>query len=314
MQFTKYTGTITGEVGSLITALDAILVTGEGWTKVYTGTDKAVYQAPSGSQLYLRVQDDAPGAGGAKEARITGYETMSDVDTGTGPFPTAAQGVGGAAFLVVRKSVSADNVTRSYKAWADARSLLFFCKSEVAVASAGSWYAFSFGEFYSFVTADAYNCAICGRAAENSNAVTAENLCSVQVNMTSAGIGFYVARGHLGLGGSVLMGRTSDSAKGGSSETSFNGVVYFPNPADGGLYVSRIWLHDTVTLPAIGVRGRFRGLWVPLHISGSYADGDVFAGTGELAGKTFEMVKVVYATSGIAGVAAIETSDTLETN
>src|ERR1043166_1591690 len=117
-QFTKYTGNVSGQVGSLITALDAALVTGQSWTTPFTGTNKKAYRAPSGNRLYLRVQDDAPVT--AKEARITGYETMSDVDTGTNPFPTAAQNAASnsVACMIARKSFSADSTNRAYQIFA----------------------------------------------------------------------------------------------------------------------------------------------------------------------------------------------------
>jgi len=305
MQFTKYTGTLTGQVGSLITALDAILVTGEGWTKVFTGTNKAVYRAPSGNRLYLRVADDAGAAGGAKEAQITGYINMSDVDTGTGPFPTAAQGAGGVAQVIASKSFTADGTARSYRAWADARSLLFFSQ----IASDGNWFAFSFGEFKSFGLGDSYGSAICGRMAVNSPNTTDERLCMVQANLAAGD--YFVARGYLGLGGSVAMGRHAEPIK--MASTAFRGVIIYPNSTDGGLYLSRIWLHDPVTITPVTLRGRVRGLWTPLHIPSSFADGDIFQGTGELAGYTFEAVKTVFA-AGTDGVAMIETSNTLETN
>ena len=49
-QFTKYTGNVSGQVGSLITALDAALVTGQSWTTPFTGTNKKAYRAPSGNR------------------------------------------------------------------------------------------------------------------------------------------------------------------------------------------------------------------------------------------------------------------------
>lgn len=88
---------LSGQVGALIGVLDAILVNGYGskaavgWTKAFSGTNMAAYKQSAGSnQLYLRVDDT-----NATDARVVGYETMSDVNTGTGPFPTATQQSGG---------------------------------------------------------------------------------------------------------------------------------------------------------------------------------------------------------------------------
>lgn len=98
---------LTGQAGSLIGVLDACLVNGygakaaAGWAKEFSGTNLAVYRAPSGNRLRIRVNDT-----GTTVARVVGYETMTDVDTGVNPFPTAAQVSGG---LYVRKSETADS-------------------------------------------------------------------------------------------------------------------------------------------------------------------------------------------------------------
>src|SRR5574342_915592 len=125
---------LTGQVGSLISLLDACLVTGygvkpgAGWSKPYTGTNKAAFQNGFGSvQMLLRVDDNGPVT--AREARITGYETMSDVDTGVNPFPTAAQGVGGIAMLVARKSATADATGRDWIIVADERTMYAFVQT-----------------------------------------------------------------------------------------------------------------------------------------------------------------------------------------
>ena len=60
--------TLDGNVGSLITVLDAVLVNGygakaaAGWTKAFSGTNKAAYRnSPStGTGLFWRIQDDGP--------------------------------------------------------------------------------------------------------------------------------------------------------------------------------------------------------------------------------------------------------------
>lgn len=59
-----------------------------GWTKPHSGTFKAAYQSadPGSTQLYLRLGDSDP-----LYCDIRGYENLSDIDTGSGLFPTAAQ-------------------------------------------------------------------------------------------------------------------------------------------------------------------------------------------------------------------------------
>ena len=58
-----------------------------GWTKPFSDTNKAAYQGDENStQLYLRVDDSE-----SLYSNVRGYENLTDIDTGTGLFPTAAQ-------------------------------------------------------------------------------------------------------------------------------------------------------------------------------------------------------------------------------
>lgn len=63
-----------------------------GWEKVFAGANKAVYRSthPKASGFCLRVDDSA-----ATYMRVRGFESMTDLDHGTGPFPTDAQIAGG---------------------------------------------------------------------------------------------------------------------------------------------------------------------------------------------------------------------------
>lgn len=71
-----------GSSGAGITIKQA----GAGWSKPFSASTKAVFRPPAGNRRYLRVVN---AAGADTQAR--GYEDMTDVDTGTGPFPTVAQ-------------------------------------------------------------------------------------------------------------------------------------------------------------------------------------------------------------------------------
>jgi len=111
---------LTGQAGSLTDLLNACLVAGygalaaAGWSRpYYDATSKtAVFRPGAGPQHYFQVADNGPGAGGAKEARIRGYVSMSAYNTGTEPFPTAAQATNA---LCIRKSTAADATVRASK-------------------------------------------------------------------------------------------------------------------------------------------------------------------------------------------------------
>lgn len=96
------TGTLTAKIAPL------------GWTKPYSGTNKAAYLPKSQYvQSYLRVQDDSstPTSASGRWAKLRGYESMSDVDTGTGLFPTAAQSTNGLSLV---KSSTSDSTARAW--------------------------------------------------------------------------------------------------------------------------------------------------------------------------------------------------------
>lgn len=285
-----------------------------GWTKPLTGTNKAAYLQGSGSNSnYLRIDDNGPGAGGAREARITGYETMSDVDTGTHPYPMASQGLGGGTVAAwsFRKSTTLDATARDWVVAADARTVYVFIKADVAVNVAGLYGAMVFGEFYSLMAGDAYRQFIGSRASENS-AVGTTDVLDTMGGLGSQGPGLNMAldRGHNGTGDPVLAGRHTDKAVMGGGSIIGAGILPYTNPANGAFYMARIWIHDTITTPLYSLRGRMRGFWAFPHATSSVAHLEELQGSGELAGKRFLFIKG----SGSNGMYSIEVSDTVETN
>lgn len=319
-QFTVYASTdgsapvCDGQVGSLVNLLDKILVAGygakaaAGWTKPYTGTNKAAFLNAGSSQQYLRVQDDGPGAGGALEARVTGYEAMTTVDAGTGPFPTAAQGVGGVAMLVCRKSVAASAVTRAWIAFADSRTLYLFIMTGDLSSGTPVYSALVFGEIYSFKpSTDVYRSVLIARVAENSAAASA-GLDTLSA-LNAATTGCYTARSYTGTGTSVSLGRHGDAVRGGS--TAMTGTCQYPNGPDGGIYLSPVWIHEVAGL---NVRGKLRGIYQFCHLPASINDGDTFTGVGAYAGKSFRVVKPHWNVSNSLVPIILETTATLDTN
>ncbi len=91
-------GTYTGSI--------SIKYASAGWEKVFSeGTTKAVYRSTdvTGSRCYYRVDDS-----NNQKARVRGFGAMTDVNTGTEPFPTDAMISGGGYFI---KSYYAANST-----------------------------------------------------------------------------------------------------------------------------------------------------------------------------------------------------------
>lgn len=298
-----------GTVGSLINVLDGCLVNGygakaaAGWSKPYTGTNSADYRQ-GGSGMYVEVNDNGPGAGGAKEARIRGYEVMTAFNTGTGLFPTTAQLTNG---CFVRKSNTADGTARAWIVAADDRTFYMFV---LTGDSSGIRLAWGFGDIYSVLAADSYKVLIAARATENSASVTTVETFGEMNNLTTQA-GHYLARYYTQLGTSRIAGKniTSMPASGISTQP-WNGPLGFPNGGDSGIYTQRVWIAENNTTPRT-VRGWMRGLRCGAHAGASFADLDTFQGVGDDDGRSF---LVLLGTGGTSGTSTgsyyiVETSE-----
>lgn len=307
---------LTGQAGSLITVLDAILVNGygakaaAGWTKAFSGTNKAAYRSGAGAMHYYRFDDTAAGTLAlGKEAYLRGYEAMTTVDAGTGPFPTTTQLSSG---LFLRKSRTQDATARKWICVADNRTAYFFTYSDDYPGYA-SW---MIGEIYSVKSGDAYRSAVMGRNAQEiggsavatTTPVAANENLELLVGVTSVNAGTYLARAFTADGPQAIpAGKHGNAAH---SASVLAGLMNYPNPADSAVYLSQIWVHEGGATPI--VRGRMRGFWHFLHPVGSQiVDNDTWSGTGALAGKTFLAIKP---TAAGTGMFVLETSNTWETN
>ena len=156
--------TIDGQNGSLITALDAILVNGYGsesalgWTKSYSGTNKAVYRGDTtnGTGFYIRIDD---GNATTTRAEIRGYETMTGVDTGSNAFPTTDT-------MYITKSNSADSTARPWMVYGDDYGvwLLIYIGSTSTGGSSDRAAVYFFGDFVTKDPDDSYNCVVSGHS------------------------------------------------------------------------------------------------------------------------------------------------------
>ncbi len=323
---------LSGTSGDLITVLDACLVgsggiaygstPSSGWTKSFSGTNAAVYRQGSGSnQFYFRVNDsgsalgadESGGSAGAKTARLRGYESMSALSTGSNPFPTTAQEAAG---TIIRKSVSADTVTRPWIIFADQRTVYLYI---ITGDNATSWHGTMFGEFYSFKTSDNYRCAIIGRqTTQEGNGTANQEVMDVVTDVVGGTIaGHWITRDASGSVGAIAAGKHQNTSvmwinvQGAISAG--NGGITFRNPPDHRVYIFPVILSHTVG--GNTARGRLRGWWHFGHFSSVLSDGDTFTGTGSLAGKTFYIVKRTPNTlNSVGGVYCMEISNTWDSN
>lgn len=295
---------LTGQVASLNNLLLAVLVNGygsqpaAGWTSPYSnaGTNERVFMTAGANPGYLLVQDHGQSAGGAKEARIKGYENMSAYNVGTGLFPSAAQRANG---YCVRKSASADATPRAWTILADEHRFYLMIDTGDTNCYANLT---QFGRFKSYKDGDLYNFQISGRSYENSTNFSAAydppHSRSPAINSVTQ---LHLMRSYTGVGGSTAGGMTTDSAKANITNernAGSSGMAY-PMPVDGGLYLSKTYINEANIL-----RGELPAIWCPLH-DRPINHTDTFTGVEGLSGKTFQCLWL----SGTGSI-FIETSDT----
>lgn len=268
------TGTITVKVAPL------------GWTNPFTGTNKSVYKMvdAQGTGFCLRVVDT-----GTTSARVIGYEAMTDVDTGFGPFPTTAQMSGGDWWS---KSAGGNATVVSWRIVGDSRGFYFSVNN---YGASSAYQTFYFGDIKSVKSNDPYACVLTGAS---SDVAGQQNTYGGQI-LYSYGIGYnytglWAARAANAIGGSTRMVNTLAMSM--TSQAAFSMGAYgtpFPSPVDNGLIFSPIMVWNES-----GLRGYYPGLVsTPQTANAAFSTDDIVTGTGELAGKTFIVIKEGYHTA-----------------
>lgn len=263
-----------------------------GWTKPFTGTNLAVFRNDSvtGTGTYLRVDDTA-----TLNARVLGYLTMSDVNTGTNVFPLESQVSGGDWWT---KSSAANSTANAWFIFADSRMVYF---ARAYQQSGPTDYQLSaFGDVISTKSSDPYCAIICGEVSNVSSSYVggAQNYYYGNAGPSS---GLYCPRSYTGIGSSVPMGKTFPSLNGiggfGTSGANSSGAP-FPNPTDGGVYVVPHYVFEAQAGGPNVHRGVSPGFWCSPQLvpNSSFASGDSITGVTGLSGRTLKALTCVNAT------------------
>jgi hypothetical protein len=285
---------MTGQVGALISVLDACLVNGygakaaAGWGKAFTGTNIASYRAAAGNRYYLGVDDT-----NAQNARVRGFETMSAagdaVASGTGPTPTDVQVSGGNYYY---KSSAASSQVRPWMLLANDRFFMLFTNVSTASAtpaSTGFNSSMIWGDFWSFVSGDTYNTLISSPATASSS--DPRWLVSTVANSSLTDSFMpYVIRPYNNTGTSIQVPKMSLGQMLHAASSGSAGQIVYPALGVGGLLLPYWMLVDQSGASKV-IRGAIPGLWFMCGPAASFTHGDTFSGSGALAGKTFEIVK-----------------------
>lgn len=225
-----------------------------GWVKLHTGTNKAVYQSASveSTGMCLRV-DDADGY----NARVRGFESMTDVDTGSGPFPAAGRSANGGRWI---KSYAANP---RWDMAADARAILYSpvptsgsSPSQIGQAT------YFFGDFLPHKSGDAFACALLSSAADADPYSLHYGSALYGGQGGAAGMCSF-PRSHSGLGAEIAAFVCPVS--GGNAAISGNDGSFgvYPAPADGSLRLSQMQATETAALGASSavLRGYLPGVY-----------------------------------------------------
>jgi len=147
--------------GSLIAVLKACLVDGygsktaAGWTRPYTGTNLAAFkQGAGGNNRLLRVFDGGNDSFGFRRIAVRGYEAMTAISTGTGPFPTTGMISGNGPNFAYRSGSSGASAV-PWTLYADSK--FFHLVVDAYPETPGAQVSYmGFGTFTSYLGGDAY--------------------------------------------------------------------------------------------------------------------------------------------------------------
>lgn len=221
-----------------------------GWTKLYSDTNKAVYSrtGSGASSMLLQVLDNQ-----TTYTTFTGYESMTDVNTGTDAFGQGYQ----------LKSSTEDATSRPWFLLADHKTVYFF----------PSWHAYYstqcdglyFGNYNSIITDDSYNCFMmncisstiyCPGGTSYEHAVSASGSAS-----SMFGNGKRLVRNYLGTTKNPKF-YTYGFAIGGYDTFGASNLITYPNPSSSTMLSSPIVLYELATKT---IHGTLPGLFHPLH-------------------------------------------------
>lgn len=315
---------LTGLDHALVDVLASILLV-EGWTQPYDTAGAGVFlQGGAANQRYLRVKDDHR-SGDVDYARLTGYETMSAIGTGTNPFPSA---VDTTLFHKASKPSSGGNITDEipWVAYIDARTIIFFNRPHLKDAAAQlRWNGWYFGDYFALDPDDLFNQVLMvgpspGPLVLLSSQINSSGGMAEGGNDASSLIRPYAGGSSLTTGCGFTTGSgagvaySGDAAKQPAADDYTKGLLLGPpNPADGRTYTAPLFLAEATTGQT---RGFLRGMRHYCHLYASATDQQAVPGTDENEGRSFILFKEWGDNNGdaVPALACVEDSDTWDTN
>ena len=266
-----------------------------GWQKPFSGTNLAAYRSAeiASTRCFLRVDDSA-----AQNARAVGYESMTDINTGTGPFPTNTQRSGGLWWM---KASSTATTSRAWTVIADDRTFYMFVNTSTNGATVmPTGFGWTFGDFNSTKSGDAFSCYLSGHSSDSS---TLSSGLSQSLSYSGSGsLDGFVPRAFTAIGGSIAISRRIEYFSIDNIHVGSSGILGYPNQPDNGLYLAPASLIENSN----NLRGRLRGMLYPAHAlsTSSFNWRDKIDGQGAYVGRKLMAVKSDGAPAGTSATAA----------
>jgi hypothetical protein len=254
-----------------------------GFEKPFAKAGVGVYRSldPASTKMLFRVDDS-----GTTSVRVVGYESMTDVDAGVGPFPTTAQISGGGYWP---KSTLASAAAVPWVIQSDAR--LFYYSAQYGQPSGAQFLGAAtrcFGDVVALKPGgDAYACGLNYSIQPTAGSQTD----SAVLYGTASQLAF--PRSYTGLGSAVLhtVGAYIGSPANGSGADSSLGA--FPSVVDGSLQLSKKYASSGLT-PRADMPGLYH---MPQSLGfDAFKQLDRVPGSGVLAGRTLQAVSVIMGT------------------
>lgn len=225
-------------------------VPGAGWTEVFSGTNLTAIK-PSVAEatgMLLRVDDT-----GTTNARVVGYEGMTDINTGVGPIPTPAMLPGGGFW---DKSDTASGAAKPWVLVADERGFHLWIRPGGGYQYDCVRYA---GDIASDKPGDAWGWLLTAGTTYVGNSTTISTACSGYAGRDVRN-GAWLARPYSGIAGAVQAQRVGTAQNGTATSAYSGGGGYSQlgiglNAANSGLLLTQCELIHS------GRRGSIPGLW-----------------------------------------------------
>ena len=284
-----------------------------GFSKAFADTNRGVYRSNdlSSRRHFWQVNDiaDCPNGQGARFAGWRGYENMTGINNGDGPFPTIV--AAGTFGIYIAKSNALDATSRHWSLYTDGKTVIMTFHTDQGGTSlnASSYsYVAGFGDLLSPVP-DPY-ATICGGLSSSATNTTSSNNCGFLMQAgttdpnpnTSQGWNALArtyngakkpvwATGHHGMGfyQNICMG--------------VNGYLMFPDGLSNRFTLAQIMVYEPTTLGAV-LRGQ-----LPLYEGGSgvvHSNREIINNVVGREGRVFQYIRAGCLNSSYVGGAYID--------